>query len=395
MIKSGLAVSVAFAALLAFQGQAAAQDVDAFLARFQAVMAEQGTNVAWTGVERYDNGDGAPVIALSGVNVDVNGEGTTLDLVELIDVTEEGNGGWRIGTLYVPEYNKRDGDTSIHISEIAIDTISILPEGQELAWGSPVDTGGFSLGELTVRTSEDNYLTVEEAYVAIERPEGTEPYRFSGGFETVTSDMSTAEDPRTRAALAELGLDAISGSLEMDGEWDPADGRISISRYDLTFDDAGTFRIKLELGGYTPEFIKSLRETQAHMMANPGDNSAAGLAMMGLMQQLTFHSAQIRFEDNNLTNKVLDFVAKQQGARSKDIANQAKAMVPFMMMQLGDQQLTTQATTAVSAFLDNPGNLVITAQPATPVPFALLMAGAMSAPQSLPQTLGVGIAANE
>ena len=39
--------------------------------------------------------------------------------------------------------------------------------------------------------------------------------------------------------------------------------------------------------------------------------------------------------------------------------------------------------------------LVVSAKPPAPVPFALLMAGAMSAPQSLPQTLGVAITANE
>ena len=31
--------------------------------------------------------------------------------------------------------------------------------------------------------------------------------------------------------------------------------------------------------------------------------------MLGLMQQLTFHSASIRWDDNSLTKKVLDFVA--------------------------------------------------------------------------------------
>ena len=117
--------------------------------------------------------------------------------------------------------------------------------------------------------------------------------------------------------------------------------------------------------------------------------------MMGLAQQLTLHSAQIRFDDDTLTEKVLEFAARQQGARSKDVANQAKAMVPFMTMQLGNAELTAMATTAVSAFLDNPESLMIAAQPAAPVPFALIMAGAMTAPQALPQQLGVTIKANE
>jgi hypothetical protein len=397
MTKTGLALSAAFAALLVFQGQALAQDVDAFLDRFKAVMTEQGTNVLWNGVEQYENADGDPVIALTDVNVEVNGEGTTVDLVELIDVTEESGGGWRIGTLYVPEYASQDGDDAVYMSEIAMDGVVIEPEGQENAYGGVLFYEAASLGELAVTVKGKEVFTMQDLAIEVALPASDgEALTFSGAAEAFTADLTAAEDPKARLAIAALGYEQISGHFVVEGEWDPAEGRIALSRYDIAVDNAGTIGIALELGGYTPDFIRSLREMQAQMLANPGaGDSARGLAMMGLMQQLTFRSARIHFEDDTLTNKVLEFVAKQQGARSRDIANQAKAMVPFMMMQLGDQQLTTQATMAVSAFLDNPGSLVITAQPATPVPFALLMAGAMSAPQSLPQTLGVAIKANE
>ena len=34
------------------------------------------------------------------------------------------------------------------------------------------------------------------------------------------------------------------------------------------------------------------------------------MAMMGLVQQLTFNSMSIRFDDASLTNKIIDYVAK-------------------------------------------------------------------------------------
>ena len=50
------------------------------------------------------------------------------------------------------------------------------------------------------------------------------------------------------------------------------------------------------------------------MAAQPegADNSAQGLAMLGLMQQLTFNSASLRWDDNSLTNKAIDYIAKMQ-----------------------------------------------------------------------------------
>jgi hypothetical protein len=113
------------------------------------------------------------------------------------------------------------------------------------------------------------------------------------------------------------------------------------------------------------------------------------------MQQLTFHGATIRFDDDSLTGKVLDYVAKQQGMKPQDIANQAKAIVPFLMAQLNNAELTKNVTEAVGAFLDDPQSIEIKASPASPVPFALVMAGAMATPKDLPKTLGVTVTANE
>jgi hypothetical protein len=119
------------------------------------------------------------------------------------------------------------------------------------------------------------------------------------------------------------------------------------------------------------------------------------MAMLGLMQQLTLHAASIRFDDDSLTKKVLDYLGKQQGMSGSDIANQAKAIVPFLTAQLNNPDLSAQITTAVNAFLDNPQNIEVAAAPTSPVPFALIMAGAMSNPLDLTKTLGVKVTANQ
>ena len=132
-----------------------------------------------------------------------------------------------------------------------------------------------------------------------------------------------------------------------------------------------------DFGGYTPDFIKSLQEMQKKMAAQPegADNSAQGLAMLGLMQQLTFQTATLRWDDDSLTNRVIDYVAGMQKMKPDDIRNQAKAIVPFMTAQLNNPELSSAITAAVTKFLDDPKSLEITAAPAAPVPFAQIMAG--------------------
>jgi hypothetical protein len=141
-----------------------------------------------------------------------------------------------------------------------------------------------------------------------------------------------------------------------------------------------------------------MQEMQKNMANQPegADNSAQGLAMLGLMQQLTFHSASLRFDDDSLTGKALDFVAAQQGVKAADLANQAKAIVPFLMAQLNNPEFTSQATTAISAYLDDPKSIEVSAEPDNAVPFAMIMAGAMSpSPQDLLKTLAVTVTAND
>ena len=118
--------------------------------------------------------------------------------------------------------------------------------------------------------------------------------------------------------------------------------------------------------------------------------------MLGLMQQLTFHGATIRFDDDSLTGKVLDYVARQQGAKPADIVNQAKAMLPFADGAAQQSRAASkQVTEAVGTYLDEPKSLEIRAAPASPLPFAVIAAGAMAAPKDLPKTLGVTVTANQ
>ena len=223
-------------------------------------------------------------------------------------------------------------------------------------------------------------------------PTESEPSTFTGGAERFVLNTSAFPEAEARALFAALGYSTIEGSLSMDGMWNPSDGRTTIDAMVLSVENAGALSLGLDLSGYTPEFIESLQMTSRKM--REGGDDQGGLAMLGLMQQVNFHSASIRFEDDSLTQKILEFVAAQQGMKPSDIANQAKAIIPFAMAQLNNPEFTTEVTLAVSNYLDDPKSIEITATPSTPMPIAMLIASGMSAPESLPNQLGVKVEAN-
>ena len=397
---AGLAIGGLLAA--APFGAAFAQDVDAnaVLARLKAEMTKQGTEIDWTNAATSKNGDGDEVITLSGVTIKAGGSTVPLQTnVELTGITQEDNGGYTIDELYIPSYLYQDKDSVVSLSDISFDGLQLPPE-------KDADTGplagmmmysGADLGSMIVTQKGKQVFTMQNLSFDITPPDGDDPMEFSGGADSFAASLDNVDDAPNNTAVAKaLGYSNITGNFQLAGSWAPKDGRMKLDKYELTVDNAGTIGISLEIGGYTPEFVKQMRQMQAQMAANAGkDNAALGLAVMGMMQQLTFDNAKIYFKDDKLTGKVLQFVASQQGAQAKDVANQAKAMVPFMMMSLNDPELTKMVSTAVSQFLDDPKNITVAAQPDKPVPFATLGAAAMSAPLTLPKQLGVQVKANQ
>jgi hypothetical protein len=370
-----------------------AQDANAVAERFKKAMADQGMNFAWTGV----SGDASSLV-LEGVTFTPAGqtEAVTIGKVTLDGVTEQ-NGGYRIETISTEPYSMTQEGLTFDISAATFTSTTLPAPGANDPVAAMMMYEGLDIATISVKMADKPVFALDGLSFEITPPADGKALEFTGAAEKFTADLSLAEDPQAKAVIEALGYQTINGTFEMAGSWQPSDGRMGLTQYDITVEDAGTLGFTFDLGGYTPAFLKSLQELQKKMAEQPAgaDNSAQGLAMLGLMQQLTFHTANIRFDDDSLTGKVLDYVAKQQNLKPADIANQAKAIVPFLTAQLNNPELSAEITAAVTKFLDDPQSIEVDATPEAPVPFAMIAAGAMSTPLDLPKTLGVSVTANE
>lgn len=374
-------------------GSAFALDANAFGTRLKAVVGEQGGEIDWTNIT--ESGD---QLVLEGVTVGApsNQEKINVGNVTLQNVTEE-NGGYKIGKVLLPDYSTTEDGVTVDAKGISFDGLSLPAENANPTTDMMMYSNA-SMASLSVKKGDKQLFTMDDLHMEVTPPADGKPMEFTGAAEKFTADLTETEDAQTKAVIEALGYQNIAGSFQLAGSWQPSDGHIGLSQYDISVENAGTLGLTFDLGGYTPEFMKSMKELQKQMAGQPagGDNTAQGMAMLGLMQQLTFSSASIRWDDESLTKKVLGFVAQMQGQKPEDIANLAKAMVPFAMAQLNNPELTAQVTEAVGKYLDDPKSIEISAEPDKEVPFAVIMAGAMSnAPQDLAKTLAVSISANE
>lgn len=394
MIKRSTLHKLAFSTfLLALPLNAALAQDNAVADRLKAAFAGQGVNLSWTGV----TGDASNMV-LQGVSIKPTGEKEALSIgdVKLEGVTEA-NGGFDIATVSTTAFEHSKEGITVALTPFVIHDMTVPAENASGPTGSLVMYKSAELSNMTVKKGDKTAFSMDGLNIQITPPADGKAMEFSGTTKAFNADLTLVDDPKSKEAIDGLGYQQISGNFALAGSWQPSDGKMELSKYDITVDNAGTLGLTFSFGGYTTDFIKSLQAMQKKMAEQPagGDNSAQGMAMLGLLQQLSFNGASIRFTDASLTNKVLEFAGKQQGMSAKDIANQAKAIVPFGMSQLNNPELTTQASAAVGKFLDDPKSLEISAQPPSSVPFALIMAGAMSNPLDLPKTLGVAVKANE
>lgn len=372
---------------------ASAQSIDDVAARVKSNLTEQGLEIEWKGL----SGDLSSMV-MQGVSFKTAGTDSAFEIGDLkLENVSEADGNVNVGTISTNAYSRNEGANSFEVSPMVMKDVILFGETSSNPFGGMMYYRSIKLDDITVKNAGKTAFAAKDLSATMSEFATDKPVTMEASVPNFTADLTLVDDPKYKDAIESLGYQTISGSVRMEGSWNAEDGDMNIVKYDTKIDNAGTFGISMRLGGYTTDFIKSMQELQKQMAetAEEEESSAQGMAMLGLMQQLSFNSASIRFTDDSLTNKLLDYFGKQQGVSGKDVANQAKAIVPFGLAQLQNPELTAQASAAVNQFLDNPGSLEISAAPGAPVPFALIMADAMANPTNLTKTLALAVKANQ
>lgn len=211
-------------------------------------------------------------------------------------------------------------------------------------------------------------------------------------------DLSTVEDAKSKETIDALALSPLDGSMSMTGSWELQSGTVDIEEYALDFKNIGKLDLSFSLSGYTMDLMRQIQEAAKAAEANSADpqaQQAAGIATLGLLQQMSFLSADIRFDDAGLTGRALDYAGKAQGVSGKDMGQMVKAMTPLLLAQAKLGALQNSVSAAVNAYLDNPKSFTVSAEPENPVPFPMIIGAAMGAPETLPKVLGVNVTAND
>ncbi|OWV80671.1 hypothetical protein ATY78_08335 [Rhizobium sp. R635] len=389
-----LHLMTASAAFLTLAGPAFALDGADMMKKFNAATSAGGTVITFEKAEV----DGDTVKA-SGVKVGfASVPGNTLDIgdVTFEGVKETDGGGYYAKSVAFPDVDMKQEEGHFTAKDILIQGLTI-----------PANAGGATLddmmlyevvstGPIALNVKGKDIVSIESTESDLGREDSG--FTYDANVTGLKIDLSQVEDAASKDAIEKLGLTTLDGAVTMKGSWEVESGKIAVDEYAFDFENVGRLNIAVDFSGYTLEFIKALQEAVKTAEANPNKeeaNQAMGLAMMGMMQQLTFNSAELRFDDASITKKALDYAGSQQGVTGDELAQSLKGLVPVMLAQLKMPELQNQISAAVNTYLDGPKSLTISAAPEKPVPFPMIVGAAMGAPNTIPSVLGVKVTAND
>ena len=385
---------LAGAALATLASPAFALDGADLLAKLNATYASSGVTVTSSNVAV----DGSTV-TLEGAELKATGSEAPLKLgtVTMEGVEEAEDGGYTIETVSFEDINVTEPDTTVSAKDISVSGVSIPGKVVPGTLDSLMMYESATTGPVSVTAKGKEVFSMSGVEANLSRMDDDAGLEFDATLSDLKADLSTVEDPKTKDALDTLGIHSLEGEVTMSGSWELASGKLAVDEYAFDFKDIGRLNLSLTFSGYTLDFLKNMQEALKTAEANPNKdeaNAAMGMAMMGLVQQLTFNNASITFEDASITKKLLDYAGKEQGVTGDQLAQSLKGMVPLMIAQLNMPDLQNQISAAVNTYLDDPKSLKISAEPKEPVPFPMIMGAAMGAPQTIPQVLGVSVTAN-
>jgi hypothetical protein len=373
---------------------ALALDGDAFAGKVNAAYAVAGASI------EYDSANVAgDTVTLTNARLKSPGA-PAMDAGDLVfeGVEETGDGGYSVSRLDVADIDYTKDDTRVTVTGMEMTGLVIPADPGMGSLEDVVFYDGFSTGPVTVTAKGDEVFTMAGTEAKVKKLSGDAGVEFVGSANGLKINTAAIDDPKAKKTFEDLGYKELTGSADVAMSWEMESGRVDMREYAVTLDDVGRLNITLDISGYTMEFVQAMQKAQDAAATNPDPEAAKktqGLMMLGMLQQLTFSSAEISFEDASLTGRVLDYFGKQQGISGEQMGQAVKGMLPLMLGQLGIPALQQQIAEAANIYVDNPGSLTVSAQPAEPVPFSQIMGVGGSDPRQLVDLLDVKVSAND
>ncbi|MCR9268595.1 MAG: hypothetical protein ACX94B_03270 [Henriciella sp.] len=268
------------------------------------------------------------------------------------------------------------------IQENVDDEDAMMSAIMDLAYENPMEPGydSFTMDDLKIDVAGASFA-IPSLVSGVERNAAGQPVKFVTQPYSMTLKADAAGGEAGEALLQGLSVVGYE-ELELKGA--------GIASYDpdqdiVSFDAGGNYielvdGAKISFGGKIEGYAEANRKMGAAMdfetLSEGGEPDP--MVMQDAFSGLTFHNFELSIADNSLLDRAFNAAATAQGADPTELKSQigmGLAMAPMMAQGSGvDMALVTEATSALSSFINDGGTLTLKLEPETPLSVASIMA---------------------
>lgn len=310
-------------------------------------------------------GEKAARALISGINLDVDaGDGETVK-VKLGSMSMT-----NIDAAFVRALQENAGDEEAMMAAL-MDTV----------YDDPMDPGydSFKIDDFSVSAAGASFA-LPSLSASVERNAAGQPVKYVTKPFTMTLNADAAGGEAGEALTQGLSLLNYEG-LTLKGEgmatYDPDKDIVEFAANKNYFElvDGAKFSFGGKIEGYNAysrEVGTSFNFADMAAGAEPDPD-----AMMSAMSNLVFHDFEFSIDDDSLLNRAFNAAATAQGQDPDEMKSQigvGLAMAPMMVQGSGvDVALVTEASSALSEFVQKGGKLTIKIAPDTPLAMSSIM----------------------
>lgn len=298
-------------------------------------------------------------------------------------VAETEDGGFSAERASIADFEYTDEDEGFSVS-----FVDIAAEGIILPADAGIDAVieiGFNLydrisaGPLTVSDETGTELfAIDLMEITMEEPTAdgglSSAYQVTG----IRGDLSAIEEPEAQDVIEAFGLSQLNASMSGAGTWWPETGEGEVSDISFAVQDLGSLSLDFAVAGYTEEIYRELMKVnlkmaemaEADIEIDEDQMAEMSEAMLEKMADLKLVGGALRYDDDSLFMKVLDFIGAEQGVDGETFKAGLQFMVPMALAEVENEAFKTMVTSAVNTFIADPQNFTISVEPGEPVAFS-------------------------
>ncbi len=365
-------ITLASLTMLTAPVQALAVEPEAFAEALTALFNQADTELRFDRVDA--RGDD---IVIDGASLSLAGEGPLeFDVtIEFLNVGETDDGGYTADRAIIDRLVMEEDEFRVQVDGLVWENVlfhALPPTDPQAGVFHPSQ---FFTGPLRLFVEDSEVFRISriESGNAVSADEQSVSFNMAAA--GMKLDLVALEElEELPPELAELDVSEITMELGAQSQWDVASGQMEVSGSFIDISEVGRFEFAGSILGYDLDFLGELLEMQRASVEDGAVSEAESMdQMMHMANSLFLNGARLRFDDDGITNKLLDMAAEEQDMPRAAMTIGFAAALPIMASELGvSEALSTALLRAATDYMISPQSFEVRLLPNKPVRFSRL-----------------------